>query len=130
MTWLCHMAPASAGVPDWCKDYSSDYRYDLKDLSSKDVGDRIITTFVGAACKPDAEVEANRADIEKARAAWGKKLGMNDADWVDAVAWANVGARPSSMGRDDVSTKDLAAFTPVDQYVAITEGFSFNGSPF
>jgi hypothetical protein len=128
MAWLCHMQSASAGVPGWCKDYSSDYRYDLKDLSSKDVGDRIITTFVGAACAPTPEVEANKADIEKARQAWGKKLGMQEADWADAVAWANVGARPSSLR--DPSTKDLAKMTPVDQYIAIREGFSENGSPF
>ena len=52
------------------------------------------------------------------------------ADWADAVAWANVGARPSSFGREMQSTKDLAASTPIDQYIAIREGFSFNGSPF
>ncbi len=128
MAWLCHMQSAEAGVPAWCKDYASNYRYDLKDLSSKDVGDRIIPTFVGAACNPDSEVEARKADIEKARQAWGKKLGMNEADWADAVAWANVQARPESFRSP--STKDLAKMTPVDQYIAVKEGFSENGTPF
>ena len=60
MAWLCHMQSASAGVPGWCKDYSGGDRYDLKDLSSKNVGDDIIPAFVGATCAPNAEVRPTR----------------------------------------------------------------------
>jgi len=126
VAWLCHMGSASAGVPDWCKDASFDDRYDLKDLSSQDI-DNVVSTYAMAACKPTAEAEANKANIDKGRAAWGKKLGMTDGDWADAVAYANVDERSSDP---QLSTKDIAKMTPIDQYVAVREGFSENGSRF
>lgn len=125
LVWLGHEGAASAAGPDWCKSASS-ANYELKDLSSQDV-ERVISTLAMATCKPTAEATANKAAIEKSRQAWGKKLGMNDSDWADAVAFANVDGRPSDPA---LSTKDLAKLTPIDQYVAIRVGFSDNGAPF
>jgi len=126
VAWLCHMGSASA-APDWCKDASFDSDdYDLKDLSSTNV-DYVIATFAKATCKPSAEATSNMANIDKSRQAWGKKLGMNEADWADAVAFANVKELPSDP---QLSTKDLGKMTPIDQYVAIREGFSENGTNF
>src|SRR6185436_10493235 len=70
------------------------------------------------------EAEAGRAEIEKARQAWSKKLGMNEDDWADAVAYAKSDYRSEKI---EYSTKDLAAFTPIDQYKALTDGFSRRG---
>lgn len=122
MAWLCHIESASAGVPDWCKDASFNDRYDLKDLSKTDIDDAddVIKTFAMAACKPNSEFEANKGAIDKARQAWGKKLGMSEADWADAVAFANADGRPEDP---QLSTKDIASFTAMDQYVVIKEGF-------
>jgi hypothetical protein len=116
--------PARAGVPAWCKDasFGSD-RYDLKDLSARDPRD-VIITFAKAVCAPTPEAEAGRAEIEKARQAWSKKLNMTEADWADAVAYAKSDYRSEKL---EYSTKDLAAFTPLDQYKAFTDGFSRPG---
>jgi hypothetical protein len=111
---------AFAGVPAWCKDasFGSD-RYDLKDLSARDPRD-VIITFAKAVCAATPEAEAGAAEIEKARQAWSKKLNMTDADWADAVAYAKADYRNE---RFELSTKDLAAFTPIDQWKALSDGF-------
>lgn len=116
--------PALAGVPAWCKDasFGSD-RYDLKDLSAKDPRD-VVIAFAKATCAPTPEAEAGRAEIEKVRLAWSKKLGMTEADWADAVAYAKSDYRSEKI---EFSTKDLAAFTPLDQFKAITDGFQRPG---
>lgn len=115
---------AMAGVPAWCKDasFGAD-RYDLKDLSARDPRD-VIITFAKATCAPTPEAEAGRAEIEKARQAWSKKLQMTEADWADAVAYAKSDYRSERL---EYSTKNLAAFTPIDQYKAFVDGFSRPG---
>lgn len=117
---LATPAPAFAGVPAWCKDasFGSD-RYDLKDLSAKDPRD-VVIAFAKAVCAPTPEAEAGAAEIEKARQAWSRKLNMTEADWADAVAYAKSDYRSE---RIEFSTKNLAQFTPIDQYKAITDGF-------
>lgn len=112
---LGHVGSAAAGVPGWCKSASFNEKYDLRDLASQDI-DRVVVTLAKATCKPSPEAEAGKAQIEAARQAWGKKLLMTDADWADAVDFANVDARPADLA---YSVKDLTAMTPVDQYLAI-----------
>lgn len=115
---------ALAGAPAWCKDasFGSD-RYDLKDLSAKDPRD-VIIAFARATCAPTPEAEAGRAEIEKVRQAWSKKLNMTEADWADAVAFAKSDYRNE---RFEFSTKDLAGFTAIDQWKALTDGFARPG---
>jgi hypothetical protein len=120
---LCHVGTASA-APDWCKDAQFDDDYDLKDLSSKDL-DRVFSTFAKATCKPNAEAQASAAQINTARQAWGKKLGMQEADWAEAVAFANVKERPNTT--ITFSSKDLSQFTALDQYWAIYNSMSLPG---
>jgi hypothetical protein len=115
---------AAAGVPAWCKDAAfGSEGYDLRDLSGRDPSD-VIITFAKASCAPTPEARAGAAEIEKARQAWSKKLHMIDADWADAVAYAKVDGRADKL---TYSTKDLAAFTPLDQYKALTDGFDRSG---
>jgi hypothetical protein len=98
--------------------------------SLKDIGndaERAIVKLAEASCSTNAELEPHRAEIDKARAAWGKKLGMNDADWVDAVAFAQASESGHSF-KTDYSTKTLATFTPIDQYWAIEHGWQANGT--
>jgi hypothetical protein len=119
-----HGAAARAGVPAWCKDASfGSGGYDLKDLSAKDPRE-VIITFAKATCAPTPEAEAGRAEIEKARQAWSKKLNMTEADWADAVAYAMADYRNEKL---EFSTKDLAAFTALDQYKAFVDGFRRSG---
>jgi hypothetical protein len=106
---------ASAAPAAWCKGAKVDAP-DLKDLSSKDPRE-VIKAFVSAECAPNAEVEDHRAEIEKARAAWGKRLGMTEADWADAVAYVTFHDDYSIPA--EVASKDLAAASPLDQYAVI-----------
>jgi hypothetical protein len=107
---------ASAGTPGWCKDAAKGSP-DMGDLQSKDPR-KVITAFVNAECNPSPEVEAHRADIEAARAAWGKRLGMSEGDWSDAVAWAKANDYDIKA---DMSTKKLVEMTPIDQWGAIVK---------
>lgn len=116
-TWSARSALAE---PGWCKGASFDRDLDLRDLSSPDAG-KAVVAFAHAVCAPTAEAKARLADIEKTRAAWGKRLGMAEADWADVIAWKATGeGRNIKIER---STKDLTKYTPIDQYLAFVEGF-------
>lgn len=106
---------AAAAPPAWCKGATAGPA-DLSRLSSTDVKD-VLKTFVSAACAPTPEVEAHRGEIEAARQAWGKRLGMVEADWADVVAYAVT--RDDSTIRAAPSTDVLAAAAPIDQYAVI-----------
>jgi hypothetical protein len=115
---------SAAAEPAWCKGASFDDDPDLKDLSSKDA-ETAVVAFAHALCAPNHEIEANKAEIEKSRAAWSKRLGMTEADWADVVAWHNAnGGRNTKL---TYSSKDLSQFTPLDQYKAIEDGFDKGG---
>ncbi|MCE9576056.1 MAG: hypothetical protein K8W52_23090 [Deltaproteobacteria bacterium] len=113
-------ARTAAAAPSWCKDAAFDGDVDLKDLTDKDP-EKVIITFAHAACAPTPEVETHKAEIEQNRAAWGKRLGMVESDWGDVVAYVN--ANEGRNTRLNLSTKDATKFTPIDQFIAITEGF-------
>jgi hypothetical protein len=77
----------------------------------------VLATFVAASCAPTPEVEANRAQIESARQAWTKRLGMVEADWSDVVAY--VAAPGDDSIKIKASTDALSAATPMDQFAII-----------
>lgn len=112
---LAGAGPAAAAPPAWCKDAASEAA-DLQKLSSRDPRD-VIKTFVAVECAPSAEIEAHRGDIETARQAWSKRLGMAEADWADAVVYART--HDDSQVPADVSVKNLAQATPLDQYAVV-----------
>jgi hypothetical protein len=105
---------ALAGTPSWCKG-ASDKEPQMYELSSKDPYE-VIKVLVAAECHPNAEVEAHRAEIEKAREAWGKRLGMSEGDWADAVAYTSVHDYDI---KPDMTTKKFVEMTPIDQWIAI-----------
>jgi hypothetical protein len=106
---------AWAAPPAWCKNARVDPP-ELSRLSSKDTR-QVIKTLVSAACAPSQEAEAHRAEIEAARQAWSRRLGMVEADWADAVAY--VAADGDRWIEPTLSTDVLAAATPLDQYAII-----------
>src|SRR5262245_47338053 len=106
---------AAAAPPAWCKDAVAESS-NLQGLSSKDVRG-VVRTFVGAECAPSEEAEAHRGEIEAARQAWSKRLGMVEADWADAVAYAKM---PNDFAiQAELTAKQLSAATPLDQYAVI-----------
>jgi hypothetical protein len=113
---------AAAGPAAWCKDKTDEGSYEVRKLSQKDVSNEdLMVAIAKLSCSTNAEVEPHRAEIEKARAAWGKKFGMADADWPDLFAFDN--ARLGNFLKTDYSVKVFAQMTPIDQYWAIHEGF-------
>jgi len=113
---------AAAGTPPaWCADHTFSGDPTLRNLTSSDP-EQVMETFAHAMCAPSEEVEANRASIEKGRQAWAKRFGMVEADWADVVAWYRQRGPQAQL-----STKDPTRFTPVDQYIAIVEGFDRPG---
>jgi hypothetical protein len=106
---------AGAAPPAWCQGASADTP-DLAKLSSTDVR-AVLKTFVSAACAPTPEVEAHRGEIEAARQAWSKRLGMAESDWSDVVPY--LATRSDYLIRAEPSTDVLATATPMDQYAII-----------
>jgi hypothetical protein len=115
---LAAIGVAAAAPPAWCKDAGAESG-DLRGLSSKDVRE-VLKTFVAAACSPSAEAEDHRAEIETARQAWSKRLGLTEADWADVVDYARTHDDYSIPA--EVKTKTLATASPLDQYALIMRG--------
>src|SRR5262245_24770047 len=125
---LALATPAAASPPAWCKGVTAGPA-DVSRLSSTDVKE-VLQTFVSAACVFSPEVDAHRGEIEAARQAWTKRLGMVEADWADVVAYSVT--RDDSTIRVAPSSDVLAAAAPIDQYAIITkisEGDSNNARP-
>lgn len=114
---------AAAAPPAWCKGASAESG-DLRGLSSKDVRE-VLKTFVAAECAPSAEADDHRAEIETARQAWSKRLGLTEADWADVVEYAKVHDDYSIPA--EVKTKTLDSASPLDQYALIQHGLDVQG---
>jgi hypothetical protein len=106
---------AAAAPPAWCKGAPVEAT-DLRGLSSSDARD-VVKALVAAECAPSGEAEAHRGEIEAARQAWSRRLGMTEADWLDAVAYAQTHGDHSIQAT--LAARTLAAATPLDQYAVI-----------
>src|ERR1044071_1576965 len=106
---------AAAAPPAWCKDAAPEAS-NLQGLASKDIRE-VLRTFVAAECAPSEEADAHRGEIEAARQAWSKRLGMAEADWADAVAYAKMQNDFSIAA--DLTAKQLSAATALAQYAVI-----------
>jgi hypothetical protein len=116
---------ASADLPAWCGRASLDASgSDLSDLKRTDPDD-VVRALAKTRCSNNAEVAQHHASIDAARQTWGKKLGMVDADWADAVAF--IDNRDGNFPKVEYSTKVLAQFTPMDQWRAIRDGLEADG---
>jgi hypothetical protein len=114
---------AAAAPPAWCKGANAESG-DLRGLSSKDVRD-VLKAFVSASCAPSAEADDHRGEIEAARQAWSKRLGLTEADWPDVVEY--VAAHDDYSIPAEVKTKTLASASPLDQYALILHGLDVQG---
>jgi hypothetical protein len=119
LAWLAR--PAHAGAPAWCNGATFDVSaYDLTELSDKHDLDTTLDMIAKASCSTSDAVEAHRAEIDAARAAWGKKVGMADDDWAEVIASMKDGG---DFHNADFSGTTLATLTPIDQYKVIAQGF-------
>lgn len=107
---------AFAEAPGWCAGAADSDRFSARDL--RETNPRYaVRSLVAAACHPNDEAGAKRTEVEAARADWGKRLGMVEADWADAAAWTKQDYETTKV---PPSTRDLAAASPLDQWIIIT----------
>lgn len=116
---LWAIAPSRAeAAPAWCAGTPADsgsHANALAGLSAKDPVD-VVRAFVRVTCLPNPSADSQRAEIEAARQAWGKRLGMTEGDWADAVAFHAANKRTDEL---TVATTALTQATPLDQYAVI-----------
>ena len=125
ITWAAAPRAASADLPAWCGTASFEASSsDLNDLKRTDP-DYVVRALAKTRCSRSPEVAQHHASIDAARQAWGKKFGMVDADWADAVAF--IDNRDGNFPKVAYSTKLLAELTPMDQWRAIREGLELDG---
>lgn len=106
---------ASAEVPGWCAEAAASDHFSARDL--KETNPRYaVRALVAAVCHPNEEAAAKRAEVEAARADWSKRLGMVEADWSDAAEWTQQDFETTKV---PPSTRDLAAASPLDQWLII-----------
>ena len=109
IAWAAGPRTVWADRPTWCGSASFDANgSDLADLKRTDPDD-VVRALAKTRCSNSPEVVPNHASIDAARQAWGKKLGMVEADWADAVAF--IGNRDGNYPKVEYSTKNLAQLT-------------------
>lgn len=76
-----------------------------------------VRTLVGAYCFPDDYARRDIKIVEAGYKKWSAKLGMNEADWADAVEWTSI-KRGSDPKAPDAKTS-WRKWSPIDQYIAL-----------
>ena len=111
---LSYTAPAEA-APPWCKGGDNKPTYNKKDLFGETDAYHALRGLVAASCYADDDIAGLDKQVAATRAAWGKKLGLTDADWADVHDWAHL---PNHLRPDKVDVdrqKMWSAMTPLDQ---------------
>lgn len=115
---LAQAAPAWCNMPDAQKLSLSGN--DLERLYTETDARNVVMTVVAATCYPDEDARGQAKQIELTRQAWSKKLGMTDADWADAAAWAQAPQyERNNLNLWPTKKRAWSAYTPIDQYGAI-----------
>ncbi len=105
---------AADPLPAWCGGQSLHAdSYDLKQIKDTEPKE-VIRAIAKIMCTDKAEVAEHHAKVDVARQAWGKKFGMIDSDWADAVEF--IDNKDGNFPKIAPSTKVIAQFTPMDQY--------------
>ncbi len=107
--WLCAAVLASAttanaGTAAWCKEKADFDSEDVRTLQSGEP-DAILKSLAEAQCATGPDVDAHKAEIQKAIAAWGPKFGLKDADWADNFRRKNEKGGRIQLLRGIISSK-------------------------
>ena len=114
-------ARARADVPAWCGGATFEVDGDhLSRIGQEGDPRDTLVSLAEATCSNSDAAQAHRGEIDGARAAWGKKYGLAEADWAEVIAWDK---DRGGYHEPDYSGNTLATLTPVDQYQAIAFGF-------
>jgi hypothetical protein len=129
---------AAHAAPTWCAadgiDQLSYSHSDIKDATSATDPHDALYAIVAIQCSADtrttraADALDHADQIEAARKAWSKRLGMNDADWKDAAVWAthDQGDRNSPTLHLHDHKRAFSAYSPVDQYLLVLKGLPWS----
>jgi hypothetical protein len=112
---------AAAGPAAWCKGQKFEVTHeDVYRLADGDPRSTL-ETLAKYQCSDSEDANAHRADLDKARDAWGAKYGLRDADWADVIVWR---ANNSITLANEVAlaNRTFATLSPIDQYIAIERG--------
>ncbi|MBS1124324.1 MAG: hypothetical protein H6Q90_6552 [Deltaproteobacteria bacterium] len=110
---------ASAGPPAWCGGKSFDAgSYDVKE-SKRSEPESAVRAIAKMLCTDTADMRPHHAAIEVDRQAWGKKLGMIEADWADAVEY--IDNKDGNYPKINYSVTVITQLSPMDQYKLIKE---------
>lgn len=113
-------ALAAAELPSWCGKKTFEANSADVNALRRTEPDYIVRTVVTLLCSSSSDAVPVHGKAEELRKEWGKKLGMSDADWADAVPF--VDNRDGNYPKVELSTKVIGQFTPMDQWWAIREG--------
>lgn len=120
VAWLAGPGDARAELPSWCGKSSFETNsYDANSLKRSEP-DYIVRAIAKVLCSNSDEIKPHQGKAEELRKAWGSKLGMRDADWADAVAF--IENHDGNYPKVELSSKNIAEFTPMDQWWAIHQG--------
>ncbi len=117
----CPTLAAAATPPAWCGkqqkfDANSADVYGLKRTEPE----YIVRTIATVLCSTTSDAVPAHGKAEELRKTWSEKLGMVDADWADAVLF--IDNRDGNYPKVEISTKVIAQFSPMEQWMAIREG--------
>lgn len=116
----CLLVPAVARAePAWCKAATERINASPKDVYEATDADDAVYWIVGALCYSDADTKAEADKIEAARQSWSKKLGMTEADWVDAAEWSARSDRRSPSIYPSDPKAAWSTWSPIDQYAGL-----------
>jgi hypothetical protein len=120
-------------APAWCAAEGvnqHEMRYSsVTDALDPDPSDAL-PAIVASLCWPDAEAKDRVKEIEKARAAWSKKLDLQEADWTDVAQYASTtkSMRQGSIPVDHEKKQAWTTLSPIEQFSGIENGFPNNGN--
>lgn len=128
--FLGFAAEPAAAQPAWCNvdGLSGGANSDVRNALSTDW----MYAFEGlikTTCMPDEEAKGRKKEVDAARAAWSKKMGMIEEDWRDLAEWyaktnglIRLYTGDLKVGEEHDKKWAFSVLTPIQQFAAITNG--------
>ncbi len=120
---LLQTATSAAAPPTWCKggDAREKPSYSVKTLFTETDANAALINLVAASCYAEEDLAPYAKQIPAARAAWSKKLGLSEAEWVEVNEWVHLPREIRGQNTFDETDRKAAwsAYTPLDQYAAL-----------
>jgi hypothetical protein len=110
---------AHAAAPAWCGGKTFQVSNVQSSFNLPRLDDQV-KAIAKWSCATNADAEAARPTVDAKRRDMSQKLHMSEADWADGVAF--IDNHDGNYPQIALSTKVLAQYTALDQYIAISKG--------